>query len=532
MPSVADALHKAARFIGHHGIGVFRSALFLASLMVILEHFPVVEWLNVVMFRVLHAVARPSIQTGHAESGKTVEAKALVFTIQQELFETAFRSRSPIDREVLLEYLIKLDKVYHLQGKVLAIDYDLSPNYEANKECTIKDSTEEIWQYALDDILLSLSRRGVKVVLIKHIPVENTTLCECKTKWELEKYDLGKGILFGNPDLMHYDLGLVVKYAEREDSFPAVVRAAEKLADPKKLAAGEKVRLPPMQLTCGDPKPSAHESGDRTAQLIHFSKAVDSVKVCALDEPEAFKRCKDAWSAFGIDTEDSKVIFFGGHYGLDDIYVTPVGEKAGVTIQAYTYFSQGDPLKTMLPWKAWGIEIAIGIVGGLVFHLIWHGFHHYRQHGNFTLQFTMALLAFTALSAFIYFVGRWIADFLAKGIWLHPVPMFVGLFIDSYIATATSTEGGNTHEGAWRHPTPRVIGLFIGRHMVATTTIEGGDTPKGQASNHFTSLLHKLLGIPDAHVSGLELFFRSVLKIVVFWITVGMAVCSMLWLHH
>ena len=93
---------KVAKFICHHWIGVFRSALFLASLMVLFGHFPVFEWLNIVMFRVLHTVAYPTMKIDDAKSD-TGAAKALVFTIQQELFETQFRSRSPIDRSVLLE---------------------------------------------------------------------------------------------------------------------------------------------------------------------------------------------------------------------------------------------------------------------------------------------------------------------------------------------------------------------------------------------------------------------------------------------
>ena len=301
--------------------------------------------------------------------------------------------------------------------------------------------------------------------------------------------------MFGNPDLLHYDLGLVVKYAKREDSFPAVVSAAEKLA------AGKEAILPPMQFTCGDSKPSSHKAGKKTVRLINFSHGVDSIKVCALAVLKTFEKCKNYWTDAGTKPDEVKVIFFGGHYERDDIYLTPIGEKPGVTIQAYTYFSWGKPLEPVSPWLAWVIEIGLGFVGGLLFHGTWLLFHYCRRKGWFALQVILALANFMYLIDILFILGHWIARLLAQGIWLHPVPMFVGLFLDSYIATATATGTGRAHGG----------------HAATTPA---------------PSLPHRLFGIPGPEVSGWDLTFHRVLKIGVFLITIGLAICSMLWLPH
>ena len=121
------------------------------------------------MLRILPLVAPHTAKVDRARP-----AQALVFTIQQELFDTEFKSRSPIDRAVLLEYLRKLVDVYPTL-KVLAIDYDLSPN---------DNPAEQEAQVKLDTFLLSLIETGKKIVLIKHLPVQNRQLCELKGIWE------------------------------------------------------------------------------------------------------------------------------------------------------------------------------------------------------------------------------------------------------------------------------------------------------------------------------------------------------------
>ena len=65
-----------------------------------------------------------NVKTAKGQETEGGSAKAGVFTIQGELFETGLESGSRIARAVLLQYLRKLGHVYR-GFKVGAIDYDL-----------------------------------------------------------------------------------------------------------------------------------------------------------------------------------------------------------------------------------------------------------------------------------------------------------------------------------------------------------------------------------------------------------------------
>jgi len=455
--------------------------------MVILESLYVLEWLDVFMLRVLPTTLQHSTKVEQEKP-----AKVLVFTIQEELFETEFRARSPIDRLVLKKYLKTLKHVYP-KFNVLAIDYDLSPtNLES-------DPGEQKAQKDLDEFLFSLTKKQMeethdgteqmdrtdepsvhKVVLLKHFPVRNQIVCKRKIKWEREKYV--NDIFFANSEVLHYGIfGPVVKYDDSDESFPAIV-----------FATANRLRLPVMQFTCDDSEPSSrHDSNHKLIQRIkpiNFLQALttDSVKVCALDELETFQRCKDY---LGSWTDDVKVIFFGGHYGRDDIYLTPLGNLPGVTVQAYTYFSMEHPLKQIGHFRAWIIDIGLGFITGMIFHKIWQMFHKCRhsQEDRFSQQVVLLAVNFLFLIGSVAGLMFLMAHLLATGMWMNPAPMLIGLFIDSYVATT----GGDAHDAI---------------------------------SNDLKSFLRGLFGSPSDGAPVLAFFFRGLFGVVIFWIAVGTAV--------
>jgi hypothetical protein len=237
--------------------------------------------------------------------------------------------------------------------------------------------------------------------LINHIPVKNQILCECKKKWEQEITDLGikssnnqgeltQHILFGNSEVLHYGpLGPVVKYRESEESFPAIILAA---------ANGHAYSAP--RTACKALEPSLglypNQKPVQSIQRIEFARAHTdgAIRVCPLKDTELtdvklknnsnneFKTCQ---KYFGAALNSVRVILFGGDYGRDDTYVTPLGVKPGVAVHAYTFFSISKRLLSAhgwLQWKKWfpwGFDIILGLGSGFAFHWIWHKFHYYRR---------------------------------------------------------------------------------------------------------------------------------------------------------
>jgi hypothetical protein len=526
---------KLAGFFRDHGrISVFRSALFLASLMVILEHHHVLEWLDVSMLRI---VATFAPRTAGTES-----VKALVFTIQEELFEKEFQSRTPIKRDVLLEHLRELDKVYGREldpktgknvRKVLAIDYDLSPNSYDHK-CE-DGSPERDAQQALEEFLASLVNRDPKdgkinVVLIKHIPVKNPALCECKRRWEQKMSN--QGIIFGHPDLVYLGLlGPVMKYTEytaHKDSFPAAVRDAEKNKN-----------------VCDNPEFLPHKDLSHASfHPIDYVKgyANGAVKVCPLTNKKGFDDCKTDWRSLEIKLDKVSVIFFGGDYGKDDTYITPLGALPGVIIQAYTYFSMLEHgwWARWGGWLAWFADILLGFVVGLRFHRIWHKFHRSRHQDKFVPQVGWAALNFLILIGIFASLVWIIAFLLPHGIWINPALIVIGLFIHSYMAAATTTDTEKAHETETKAsllyvllgiPSHGVLEQALLSSRAAVTTTGEEEADGGHTSASSTPPLRTLFGIPGHNVSDRDLLVYMTLKIAIFWIAIGLAL-YLLATHH
>jgi hypothetical protein len=489
---VTDTAIESGRSYGI--INILRSAVFLASIMVILEHHYVLEWLDVVMIRIVTAV----YQRTPAEE----PIEALVFTIEEGLFETEFKARTPIDRKKLREYLERLVDTYKPSEfdkfKVLAIDYDLSPSnynaklYEEKNQCDIDDPAEKESQESIDNFLADLvtglvTGKELSVVLIEPLPVSNPYLCECKKRWQQDREK--QGILFGNPTLLQFGLlGPVMKYTEYtgyKDGFPTVALTAKKdceKEDPQSSKALKHASLYPINYV------QAYTKG--------------AVQVCELNDDRSFDECKRYFSKNIHKNKNIhcvRAIFFGGDYGKDDTYVTPLGAMPGVTVQAYTYFSIAERLKPhpwWVRWKplfAWLFDIVLGFWIGLIFHLIWQKFHDSRRRHEFSGQAGWAagnFLVLIACFALLMFIA---IPLLNWGIWLNPALIVIGLFIDSYITAITT-----------------------GTHTSAS----------------FTSSLYPLFGIPGhSVVLRRDLFFHGLLKIAIFWIVVGLAL-YMLITHH
>jgi hypothetical protein len=103
-----------------------------------------------------------------------------------------------------------------------------------------------------------------------------------------------------------------------------------------------------------------------------------------------------------------------------------------------------------------------------------------------------------------------VVPLLACGIWINPALIFIGLFIDSYIATATAAAEN------FQHNTVRDVAT-----ITLSSDLHSSINPPNKRP---TFPLYVLFGIPDSHVKGRDLLFYAALKITIFWITVGLAV--------
>jgi hypothetical protein len=518
--------------------------------MVILEHYHVLEWLDVFMLRAAVAIVPRTA---------TVDPKAevLVFTIQDELFEdiNEFKSRSPIDRTVLQKYLQDVVRFFP-HARVLAIDYDLSPNnYTLSQDmgqnkCTINDPNERKDQENIERFLGDFAQQGRKVVLIKHLPVQNRHLNACKVQWEEDQSR--RGILFGQLDVLHFGLfGPVVKYVEHEHSLPSSVLAATKCTDTRV------PELPAIQFPCDNGVPLSRE-GDGHKPLSGRSKepasvyrinyvqayAKGAVQICRLYQKDGVERCQ---FLLRKRLENVPVIFFGGDYGRDDIYSTPLGALPGVTIQAYTYFSMHERQKRM-SWWAWGVMIVVGLGAGVLSRWIWREFPKYYEQKNCAPLVYLALCTMLTVLIILVLLGlvagihwsAWAIDILVglgvgllfHWIWgefrTHAGPEGIiqraFLLLSNFIillfilVLSVLAVGRALAWGLWINPALIFIGLFMDSYVTAVTPAHEGSPHGGPCR------LRALLGIPGPTTSKRALLAHWAMQDIGFWTIAGLAI--------
>jgi CHASE2 domain-containing sensor protein len=405
-------------------VHTLRTAAFLASVMALLHVAGYLEGLDALVLKgVSHIVPDQPVDA------KGQKAPALVFTIQEQLFETKFNSRTPIDRTAFLELLGKIVCAYPSVA-VLAIDYDLSPN---------GDDTHG--QEQLNTFLLSLNAEFVcscdargdelshdkenkkHVILINHFPAKTEEREKVKADWKIKMED--GGILFADGNLWYHGLvGAVLKYQNRGETLAALAcikadqaRKARANTEPERAGAKNAPQCPP--------------SFDGEPKLINFRKATANVRECPLEVEASLAWCKEHLKEMKPD-----VIFIGGRYAGRDEYTTPAGEKPGVMLHAYIYHSMRDPLNEKL-WQAWLGEIVIGALIGLAFHVIWMRFHA-KKPDEVAARAVLAALnigLFIAIAILIILPMPWL---IKSGWWINPGPILIGLFIDSHVAAAIS----------------------------------------------------------------------------------------------
>jgi hypothetical protein len=432
-------------------IAALIAALFLASATLIL---PVgaLEWIDVAM---LHLV--PSIDLFSLVSG-SAPVETVVLTIGPRFFEQDFEGKTPISRAPFVKLLNCVVRTFGPQ--VLAIDYDLSPGSdELNRLHT--NAAAAVWTETsgdpcdggaplhgvtggqmLDAYLTSLGRPSahrltpVSVVLIRPLPVDDPKICKNRLAWEAQMRQ--QKVVFGNSDLVHHSLfGVVVKYERVPESFAQRVHCER----PKPPGAHD-----------GDPLHHGGCPGTPAETRTPSCMTIEQFRTRQVD-PERLDRVNFLQASTQVHTYELAgfrsvrdfaeyhrrgvpVVFVGAAYDPSDRFTTPLGQKAGVVLHAYSAFSIGQPLKER-HWPAFLIDVAIGTMVGWALSRTWGT--HYAMAGR------ARRVVGAGTSLFVVGVAGLISVFLARflmshGMWMNPGPMLVAFFIDSWHTSASAHE--------------------------------------------------------------------------------------------
>ena len=416
-------LNKIFSFFIHFCTRVFefvseqwKSVLFSAALAGIFEHFGALKiftkfsWLLVAGMAVQDTPQDVSINS-HTP---------IVVTISEQRFFNQYSEKRPLDRCVMRQ---DIAAILAKGTQRLAIDFDLSPLSKPNSE-------DKACQASLDELL---DQEAKRIVILTPDGVKGNLKIP-KHAWMLER--CAKGVHFGDGGL-DKSLGMVNEQFIGEEEI-LQSRFAEQLHEgfnsyACKLAEEAKSADENPWLKADDEK--KQEPAFETSP-INFSAVQNQLAVIDLGG-------QDFNEASGWEQNP---VFFGGDWGRDDTYLTPLGKLAGVIIHGARLVSLEHPIKSFLPLQGLFNDMGIAFCFAWVVGQFWSGYvvatrfdMHIRQLSKGHLRTalgTVVIVSFIVvyLLLVVYFICASVYLFVEKNIILAPLLISISILFDGFVS--------------------------------------------------------------------------------------------------
>jgi CHASE2 domain len=380
----------------------------------------------------------------------------IVVGIDEHSFRNRYMERSPLDRCALRD---QINAIYAAEPDLLVVDIDLSPaDWLSRDEASAE--TQRTCQKELYSAIDGSADKGTTTVLMEPFEVDDRVTTADNKAWmaQREKHR----VRFGNAALpMRY--GLVTEYFSGPGTLHSQATSRDSELDgPRKYqidAATFSRNLVPV-LTSWTERPCRNEDN-----------------CTGYDDSDLTATLKLNWPA--DRGSGQRVVFFGGSYGRDDTYITPVGRFYGLEIHAAAFASE----ERSHWWHALELflELVIAFVFGLAFAKLWRCYFLRRLHVNRAsserASIYIALLLLFCLVGLLGVVSLSWGGWKYWGLWLSPVPIVIGMLIDGgmYASVEAAVNAAdekmrtlqaswdevrrNVHSGGWR-PAVTMWGTF------------------------------------------------------------------------
>ncbi len=414
-----ETSHSFGRVACSYLLKEWPSAVLVAAVVFIIHHRS--DWLDAIDGYAFVAIGHFGF---YAEPLQAEQVLALL--IDSATYESKYLERSPLSRCKLHD---DLKLLYDAKPDVVAIDIDISPAIWSSEQpklldtgCVTGQSIQSNKPPRHDEVVCEEKLYGMienspntTTIIIEPFPVSDSRgeLGRRKTCWK-ERMKEKDWVKFGEAKLP-VDYGLVIKQPGGPDSFVSLARAAtprpdeklERSEEPKHIDTRQYARVKPITLKELDSQP------DRSGYLTSIFAKMNG----------------------GSPDRPYKVAFFGGAYGKDDLFMTPVGKVYGVEAQAASYLSDG--LKEH-PGLDLLVDIAIAISFGTVVAYFWTKYFSSRfsssavRRQSARLWIVLLVAAVVVMGFFVTGLSLWLLS--RYGIWSSPIPIAVGMLIDSFVS--------------------------------------------------------------------------------------------------
>lgn len=437
--------------------GICKSALFTASLALILEHLGCLRLLVKASWLIVGNLAA----TGPSTPVVIEAVTPIVVTLSEADFVERYGERNPLDRCVLAK---DLSKVLAKRPRRLAVDFDLSPLARPSEE-------EVACQKQLDQLL---DREVGRLVLLAPFPAKSAALREARHNWMAARCAAGHHFADGSLD---QSLGMASDH--RDGGTPAL---QARMADQMRGELSDHVCQTASLGARADHNPWLNAD----VEPAHDGGAGHEVEYAPLNFPAVMARL--AVLPFGSDTFtqlkdlSGNPVIFGGDWGRDDVLLTTVGSLPGVVIHGARLVSLETPIHP--PSRAWGLllDFGIAVIFGVFVGAFWNLFVNAKKrdghHGGLgTLALSAFLMCYALLVGLAFWIG--VQVFEQWHVVIAPVLIAVSMLVDGFISgpvekiaqmaehTPSLQEARNESHACRRTWTYRLIPLFsiVGRRL-------------------------------------------------------------------
>ncbi|MBK7237486.1 MAG: CHASE2 domain-containing protein [Sterolibacteriaceae bacterium] len=445
--------------IGHHwreaGEHLF-VAIVVAAVVVILEQYRLIGWLDSAMLRIA-GTARASSQV--ASGGPAVHDWRLPFviTLTDTMYETDFQQQSPLDRETLA----RLIEVIASRGPaMLTVDIDLSPGPAG--------ASGNRGQEILDRLLERIARAGTtKLVLATPLPVRSGDLVAIKYKWMLGL--CRAGIQFGLSDVLQTQ-GVVLRVSTNHASLGVVAQQVSGATGPRPPPYASWLPMDWSAL----PFSAGEFSVDHAlvADDFHRQLPLNADYFAAMES--AAMPLDSVADAAGLPPLVGRTVFLGGEYEGRDQFITAFGRQPGVVIHAATFYSGHHPIKGITHAFAVALDVVVGVLCGYLFHWSWQVYNRaaraFEEHRagpdrwrRYALVRGLLIGNLLLVAILVLVLVKLSAAVFQFSLWVNPGPVIIGVFAKTLIASRAGLHRGpDSHHAQFVGVGRRSHGLPVG----------------------------------------------------------------------
>lgn len=305
------------------------------------------------------------------------------------------------------------------------MDFDLSPISNPSGQ-------ERVCQARLDQ---TLAANTETLILLTPFAVTTEPLMRVKHQWMTEQCRIGLHFADGT---LEKSLGMVTEHSVGHDP-ASLSRMAEQLH------VGFSNYVCDQIVHVADPQANrwVNEDWSLGAQVTAAQNSEsEPLNLRALAKTVAVIDIGSALFAQLPNLEGSPVLF-GGDWGRDDSFLTPIGTQAGVVIHAARLASLVSPVKPLPLFWAVLADIVLGlsfawVIGWfLTKYVLMKRLDLRNRHANTNTSFsTLVMIAFVAAYAILVLFFFWVADLLFSFYGIVIAPLIIALFmlIDGFIS--------------------------------------------------------------------------------------------------